>query len=988
MADKMSEYDRITKLICNLLRLNLKQFQDLYLYKHTFNSFQADLNTHLTTIVNQQQTILNDSKTDSIEQNKRKTKELMQTKQKISDMICEKFLQTCSDLGQPGDYESSIYSILGIVDSFNSTHQNESEFFDDQSNSDSELNCLSKQIESFLRKLNCDGKFRSLLLEQLFEKLIDDDHESIDGDPIGNHQNDPMDEMQCENIDTMAATSQQIDFCNVVENVNHQSGSNRKLMKLSSVNHRFQCRFCGALFEQFAMLIQHQRRQHRSPRHACSRCKQTFRNEYVLKIHLRKNCCSVPRTNENSAESIDSFAIKNASSGEMFKAIAQNNYSTDRNHLCPWPGCGKTFTRGSYLTNHMMAHSKERNFVCDWPDCEKRYKTKAHLLNHVVLHQQKQSKSTESIDERTSSKHDTDFSDLNSCPSKDCSMNFETEYDLIEHYHQVHLERKKSPINLSVLDTTTPMIEDGGQENPIESTRLEVQNNSKAKQTNTINSNGEENRFQCEYCGTVFSKKSSLSNHVKSHSGQIACSWNGCSFRSHSSIVLSRHMMSHKDYITVSNVNQNDESYTCKLCGKMFNKRASIINHVRSHSGQYSCQWPGCHFASQSKMLYRRHVVSANHDLERIESQSSTTSDSLAQNSINNNNNNNNGNGNVLEQKNLKSNLENGNGGIQTDSNEASAICANNRFQTEINSNSLDKSALNKPQIVDRNDQPQAIRVFHCRFPNCSYQTPKRPLFRVHMLRHSEIRKHRCSWPRCAKSFKAKSTLNRHLVRHQQLLNALTSKSINQNHNDSIDMQNLTNDLDQERNKQQILSIKTEDESIDSLVNNESATSSQFECDLCHLLFRTKSALSNHQISHRKPQLRCMYPGCFYETFRSATLQRHEHEIHGKTSKVYPCTYKTCAKLFGSWSELQQDLLEHQKQNKFVCYWPGCGETFETRSKYAQHLELHQRKRTHPCRQCNKIFDSKFRLLEHNRSVHHRSIENKTEPILDSTNGF
>ena len=128
----MNHSKSTVNLICSLLQLNLKLFQDLFRYKHAFNSFQADLNSHLTTIANvqqhQQQSAEQNDKKESFvndngclhnEESERKSRDLCETKQKISDMICEKFLQTCQDLGQPStgqlgdDYESSIYSILG-----------------------------------------------------------------------------------------------------------------------------------------------------------------------------------------------------------------------------------------------------------------------------------------------------------------------------------------------------------------------------------------------------------------------------------------------------------------------------------------------------------------------------------------------------------------------------------------------------------------------------------------------------------------------------------------------------------------------------------------------------------------------------------------------------------------------------------------------------------------------------------------------------------
>ncbi|OTF83548.1 hypothetical protein BLA29_001773 [Euroglyphus maynei] len=680
----------------------------------------------------------------------------------------------------------------------------------------------------------------------------------------------------------------------------------------------FQCKFCLQTFHQVSLLIQHQRNIHRS-RFGCARCNQTFRNEYVLRIHLRKDSCSKLIFDPPVSICLPSSPSPDLQTMQPLQQVKQEVGQQARNHICRWPGCGKTFTRTSYLSNHMMTHSNDRNYACNVAGCPKRYKTQAHLLNHLSVHRKQEQEQTSSgllqlQQQGISIKSQPEpVSNIYGCQHSGCDFRATNMVQLQQHISTKH--SGSPPTNTAI-----------------------------------------ECPFKCQHCGTSFRKKSSLSNHVKSHSGQFTCAWNGCTFRSHSNVVLSRHMMLHKEGLNISipdqgnghgqrsheiemdriktepeNSEQNrPETFTCKLCDKQFTKRSSIINHVRSHSGQYSCQWPGCYFASQSKMLLRRHVITANHHGDHVQQQEQTSPMNDSDNIVH----------------------------------------------------------------ATSNEEKQPIRIFHCRYPDCSYQTHKRPLYRVHMLKHSEIRKHRCSWPHCGKSFKAKSTLNRHLVRHRQVAFQQQYRNQSSTTLEDQEQENHDNDVDDDNYQpiepMVIIDSQQQDNKVVESITTETGDNViLFQCKHCPSTFRTKSSLSNHQISHRKPQFRCEKSGCFYETFRSTILERHMRDVHGETKEpepqvpkytnaIYQCNQQNCRQQFSTMETLQRHVQTvHQQQNNeqpttrtYTCFWPDCRMIFSIRAEFQKHLESHQNRtrRRYGCigwKDCSRTFQTKRGLLAH-----------------------
>ncbi|XP_061880749.1 oocyte zinc finger protein XlCOF22-like [Entelurus aequoreus] len=114
------------------------------------------------------------------------------------------------------------------------------------------------------------------------------------------------------------------------------------------------------------------------------------------------------------------------------------------------------------------------------------------------------------------------------------------------------------------------------------------------KHSGNSKSNMGKKKLRCSVCAKGFSHKGNLMCHMRTHTGEkpYKCSVCGKSFSQNSS--LTKHMTTHT----------GEKIFTCSVCRKSFSLKSSLTKHVRTHTGEkpFTCLVCGKSFTQKSSL--------------------------------------------------------------------------------------------------------------------------------------------------------------------------------------------------------------------------------------------------------------------------------------------------------------------------------------------------------------------------------------------------
>ena len=235
---------------------------------------------------------------------------------------------------------------------------------------------------------------------------------------------------------------------------------------------------------------------------------------------------------------------------------------------CPEPNCGKAYGKGHELKLHLFSHYNVKPFQCDIPGCSWAFVTRNKLNRHKLSHG---SEKYFSCNIQGCNKNFTTVYNLNShlklhqrsfsFSCEKCEAKFQTEREREVHLSQRHKQEVEPHLKCSVPGCQAAYF-----------TRTSLNNHVKTHSTVS--------QTTCEVCAKVFAKKSQLTTHMVFHTGErpYHCQYEGCKWSFPTKSKLARHRRTHT----------NERRFVCALCEKTFSRSEHLQQHSQTHAQRNS----------------------------------------------------------------------------------------------------------------------------------------------------------------------------------------------------------------------------------------------------------------------------------------------------------------------------------------------------------------------------------------------------------------